>query len=393
MFFPIIILSIIIGCNQFCKSPIEELKETGEKLKNIENKEYSYQLKSFRSYAGDTLEHKGKIYFENNPKDTVIGLKFYNKTKTINNFYNGNHIISLLKKDSSALKKPLIDYQDGHMTVYPFLELSLGAIQNFLNDTSLAMHIDSLSRKDTIFHNEKCHSYSFWADNLLVDTHKKYEGRKKIKLIIREKDNIPVFYSQYEPLRRKNNQDFNYEEAIFSDFIFTPKKRKDIFSIENIPSYYKWDKFTSINNLIPLKSKAPDWKLPLISGDSIALNSLNGKYVLLDFWFIGCGSCIQSIPVLNELQEEYSEGKLTIIGVNCFSNSEKKIEEYCQSNNMNFKNVWKGEEISNDYKVNAAPIFYLIDKEGKIVYRQIGHDEEKLQTNVEEIIKNGHQSS
>ena len=57
---------------------------------------------------------------------------------------------------------------------------------------------------------------------------------------------------------------------------------------------------------------------------------------------------------------------------------------------MKYTNVWNGDLISKQYNVNAAPIFYLINKEGNIVYRQIGHDESKLKQNIEEVITNTH---
>lgn len=381
-------LLIFIGCNRLQKTPLEELKQIGADLKKIKTKEYSYQIKTYRSYSGDTTKNNGIIFFEDNPKDTSIGLNFYNKSEFSESFYNGEYIVTLLKSDSAAFKKPLCDYSGGHMTVYPYLELSLGAIQNFLTDTLLSAQIDSLIKTDTVFNNNKCYLFSFWADNMLIDTHKKMnKGRKKINLIVRRNDNIPLLYSQYQPIQRETKIDFHYKEALFTNFALNKENHDNSYSIESIPEFYKWDKYTSINNLLPLNIKAPVWKLPLVSGDSISINSLKGKYVLLDFWFIGCGSCVQSIPTLNEIQKKYTKERLYVIGVNCFSNQKEKIKEYCDSNDMKYTNVWNGDSITKNYNVNAAPIFYLIDKVGNIVYRQIGHDETKLKQNVERIMK------
>jgi len=57
---------------------------------------------------------------------------------------------------------------------------------------------------------------------------------------------------------------------------------------------------------------------------------------------------------------------------------------------MKYTNVWNGDLITKNYNVDAAPIFYLLDKEGNIVYRQIGHDEVKLKQNIEKIIAKTH---
>jgi len=38
---------------------------------------------------------------------------------------------------------------------------------------------------------------------------------------------------------------------------------------------------------------APDFKLTDLNGNSVALSSMRGKVVLLDFWSISCGPCIR----------------------------------------------------------------------------------------------------
>lgn len=385
----IIGLSMLFSCTQVQKSPLEELKTIGIKMKQNSHVEYSYQIKVYRSYSGDTTLRQGKMYFEHNPSDSLLGLNFYHKSNVSECFYNGNYLITMLTRDSAAYKKPLCDYKDGHMTMHPFLEFSYGAIQLFLTDSLLNSHIDSLVGRDTIINDNSCFSFCFWADAILVDTHKKTKkGRKKIRLIVRKSDYLPVFYSQYEPIRRKTHTDFHYWEAVFSDYSLDVQYPKTMFSIENVPGYYKWDKFKAFIKVLPNNIYAPDWRLPQISGDTITLSSLKGKVVLIDFWFIGCGPCIESVPTLNRLQTKYKNGGFEVIGINCFSDNEDKIREYCTNIGMEYKNVWKGETICKEYKINAAPIFYLINKKGKIVYSQIGHDSLKLEKAVEKFLNN-----
>jgi len=59
-------LLIFIGCNRLQKTPLEELKQIGADLKKIKTKEYSYLIKTYRSYSGDTTKNSGIIFFENN---------------------------------------------------------------------------------------------------------------------------------------------------------------------------------------------------------------------------------------------------------------------------------------------------------------------------------------
>ena len=53
---------------------------------------------------------------------------------------------------------------------------------------------------------------------------------------------------------------------------------------------------------------------------------------------------------------------------------------------MNYQNVRDGDAITGAYRIKGAPMFYLIDKEGKIVYTQVGHDRKNLRKAVAEAL-------
>jgi thiol-disulfide isomerase/thioredoxin len=201
--------------------------------------------------------------------------------------------------------------------------------------------------------------------------------------VVSERDFLPIRYSLHESIP---NGHFHHYEAFFENYSFKKRYPKHQFSIENVPNYYSWDKYKAFHKVLDLHSQAPGWELPLVSGNNVSLSDFRGKYLLLDFWVIGCGACVESIPTLNALQAKYDESSFEVIGVNCFSDNEHKIEAYCSKSNMQFKNVWEGASICDDYLIKAAPVFYLIDKEGNVAYSQIGHDEMKLISNVEGIL-------
>src|SRR5574344_1426712 len=270
-------ISILFSSNQVQTTPLKELQQIGMNMKQFDNVEYSYQITRFSNVTGDTTISQGQMYIETNSIDSLIGFNFYQKTENSESFFNGDYIINMQLLDSAASKKPLCDYRDGHMTLYPYLELSFGAIRNFLTDSLFSFQIDSLIKADTIVENVDCSSYSFWADNILVDTHKKMrKGRKWINLVVRKKDNLPIEYSQ----KMKSY----YSKVSFSKYSFDKKYPKELFTIENVPTFYKWDKYKANMNILPTKIEAPDWELPLINGGTVSLSSLKGKYVLLDFW-------------------------------------------------------------------------------------------------------------
>jgi len=370
----------LLNCQRGVLSPVEELKMIGLKMAKKEHVEYQYTIKSYRSYTNDTSYEQGKSYFETNLKDKAIGYNFYfwlsSPVGHAELFYNGDNIFVLEKSMNIARMEPL------HKGIYQCLEKSYGAIKLFLTDTLFTSMADSLSRKDTIFNQQPCVLFSFGADRKLIDTHKKFEGNRcKVTLIFRKNDTVPLLYAMYMPTR---NGEYIVEETSFSDYNFDITYPTSIFAIENIPSYFSWG--LNFKPAIPVGAKAPDWKLPIINGDSITLLDFRGKYVLLNFWFMGCGPCIQSIPTLNELKTKYGN-KMDIVGVNCFSKNAEVIHRYCLDQGMNFMNVWNGDdEVSKMYGINAAPIFYLLDQSGVVVNTMFGFDEQKLKNMVEVVL-------
>lgn len=377
-----------LGCSQTPKTPLEELVSFGEQMKNHDQLAYAYQIKTFRSYAGDTSLSGGIIYFETNPADTNMGFNYHQESEAYSSFYNGAYSIHLNQRDSFAYKKPFSDYKDGHMTQYPYRELSYAAIQNFLTDSMFAVRTDSMVKSDIMLDDEPCYSYSFWTDSRIVDTYTlpRHEGRKKIRLVIRKRDHLPVFYSQFQAI---NDKQYHLHEAQFSNYSFRKRYPQHEFSIENVPEFYSWDALKIYYQTLENQTAAPEWELPLISGNSISLSDLQGKYLLLDFWFIGCGACVQSIPTLNALQAAYESKDFEVLGINLYSNNLEKLESYCKDQDMKYRNVWQGDRISDAYLIKAAPIFYLIDKEGKIAYSQIGHDAKLLTDHVKRIVNAG----
>ncbi len=60
---------------------------------------------------------------------------------------------------------------------------------------------------------------------------------------------------------------------------------------------------------------APETTFSTITGQKIVLAELRGKPVIVTFWATDCASCIQEIPHLIELYQQYHDKGLEIIAV------------------------------------------------------------------------------
>lgn len=120
---------------------------------------------------------------------------------------------------------------------------------------------------------------------------------------------------------------------------------------------------------------APDFTLNDLNGKPLALSSLRGKYVILDFWGSWCGWCIKGFPEMKKYYEKYSS-KLEILGIDC-NDTEEKWKAAVEKNQLPWKHVYcprDNRSLLNQYAVSGFPTKMIIDAEGKIVKTIVGED-------------------
>lgn len=96
------------------------------------------------------------------------------------------------------------------------------------------------------------------------------------------------------------------------------------------------------------------------------------------------------LPLFENIYKKYSERGFAAIAVEITGN-DTGAGAYLAENSFSFTFV-KGtrEMFINDYNVYAAPVWYLIDRSGILVYRHIGYvdgDEKILEDKVAELLK------
>ncbi len=119
---------------------------------------------------------------------------------------------------------------------------------------------------------------------------------------------------------------------------------------------------------------APDFTLNDINGKPLALSSLRGKYVVLDFWGSWCGWCIKGIPEMKKYYAKY-KGKFEILGVDC-NDPEAKWKEAVKKHELPWLHVYnpKGSSVLADYGIQGFPTKIVIGPDGKIVKTIVGED-------------------
>lgn len=116
---------------------------------------------------------------------------------------------------------------------------------------------------------------------------------------------------------------------------------------------------------------------PSSAADSLDLSRHAGRVVVVDFWASWCKPCRQSIPWLNTLKARYGASGLTLIGVNVDA-ERLDAERFMRDIPFEFEVVFDPDgHIARQFKVQAMPTTYVIDRTGKIVETHLGFRESR----------------
>lgn len=123
---------------------------------------------------------------------------------------------------------------------------------------------------------------------------------------------------------------------------------------------------------------APEISLPNPEGEIKKLSDLRGSIVMVDFWAAWCGPCRRENPNVVKLYNKYKDQGFEIYGVSLDRNKEdwvKAIEKdgltWTQVSDLKYFNS----EAAKTYSINAIPATVLLDKEGRIIARNLRGEE------------------
>lgn len=136
-------------------------------------------------------------------------------------------------------------------------------------------------------------------------------------------------------------------------------------------------------------SIAPEINLASPEGENIALSSLRGKVVLIDFWASWCGPCRRENPNNVKMYNEYKDKGFEIYAIS-LDKEKTSWQQAIIKDGLPWIHVsdlrgW-GSVAGKDYGVSSIPFTVLIDEEGKII--EVGLRGAALEQKLNEIFKN-----
>ena len=131
-------------------------------------------------------------------------------------------------------------------------------------------------------------------------------------------------------------------------------------------------------DLLPTGSAAPDVTLIAMDDSEFKLSSLQGKTLLLNFWFHGCEACREEMPQLQTLWSEVSSQRSDVAFLAINRGDDKEEIEYWWTNSeFTLQAVRQDDEdVSEAFGVKAYPTNYVVGPDGRVIYRGVGYDQE-----------------
>lgn len=298
--------------------------------------------------------------------DPVFGFRFYAEQNDGNDvsLYDGQysfHIDHRNKEFEKQSNRALLDA----ITGYPGGQLIWQDQVRVDTSTSTGFSL----RSDDAF---------YYLRILLPDITRYQVSNRYKELTISKKTLLPVALRQHQETLGKV-QDLNYkssrmqvnEEGIAYDF-----------SKERYPAGYKEaEQVQNKKQQLLLGKKLPEISLVGFDGTPLPPVDLNGKLILLDFWEVWCGPCVESMPRVQGLYEKYKVKGLEVFGIIHQTEHLHAAKKLLEKIKPGFRMVRGNDKMKNDFSLQAVPLYILADRYGVIVLVSEGYPE-----NLEEMI-------
>jgi len=120
----------------------------------------------------------------------------------------------------------------------------------------------------------------------------------------------------------------------------------------------------------------PTFSIPNLGGEPVTPDDFPGRTVLINFWATWCPPCRDEIPELIELQDQYGDEQLQILGIAL--DDRARVAEYAARMGMNYPVLVvegaEGFDLMDAYgaQVGGLPFNVMIRPDGTVAMRHEG---------------------
>ena len=138
---------------------------------------------------------------------------------------------------------------------------------------------------------------------------------------------------------------------------------------------------------------APPFSSARLDGGKLALESLRGRVVLLNFWAVECPPCRIEMPELEKIHRRYSGRGLRVLGVTEMDPPRDEVARFVAEIGVTYPILLDpGARIGGLYRIEAHPTSVVIDARGIVRFVNSGYlrgEEKEIERAVREALGAG----
>uniref|UniRef100_UPI0040498995 peroxiredoxin family protein n=1 Tax=Flavobacterium sp. TaxID=239 RepID=UPI0040498995 len=158
-----------------------------------------------------------------------------------------------------------------------------------------------------------------------------------------------AYYTQIYFLKKSKNEVIIVRKKLTEE----AKKAKDLKQKEALLAEKK--AFKNLENTVLTHVELKD-----LENNNYSLKSLEGKIIVLNFWFTKCKPCVAEIPDLNKIKEKYKNQEVVFFAITF--DSEKILNEFLNKNQFDFIIIPNGFKTIKQFNIRTYPTTIIIDK-------------------------------
>ena len=112
----------------------------------------------------------------------------------------------------------------------------------------------------------------------------------------------------------------------------------------------------------------PDFEFKDILGNTYTPEDIKGKVVVINFWFMSCAPCIEEMPELNKLVEEYENNNDVLFLALTLDEKGSMLNKFLETNVFNYNIVPDSKDyIMKKLQVPAFPTHIVLNKNSNVM--------------------------
>jgi thiol-disulfide isomerase/thioredoxin len=108
-----------------------------------------------------------------------------------------------------------------------------------------------------------------------------------------------------------------------------------------------------------------------MNGTKFNLKEMEGKVVVLNFWFINCPPCRAEIPQLNEMVEKYRDNK-DVVFIAVALDEKWELKDFLKKMPFNYNIIDNGRYLASKWGISSYPTHVVLSKQSKVLFHTSG---------------------